>query len=509
MSAKNGSALSVRTRGRLICLTITAVLGVGAVFSSSALASKSVPVTHSVLTLGDSLTFGYSAQLFNENFPTESPTAFENGFAQDYVTKHHKKPASWALVNLGCPGETSNSLIGNGPVGDALGETSEAPCAYHEVTGFPLHVSYGPAGTSQLESALYQLGVAEASGRPVQTVTLDIGANDELHAIAKAEALAREAAEKAGNEAGYAKAAALTAEAHKGEGTIYAEGVAAGEAKAGELEAEAHKGEGTIYAEGVAAGEAKAGVLLTEIAKKEGTIYAEGYAIGEAAFYAALGEGKDYEEALAIGEAAGYAAGYAKVDAAATAETEAVIGAKIYAAAAAQTEATIKGKIELAAYLTGKAAAEKYGAEHGLAEVKAWLESHALELFTHIVTNNAKIIGTLRANGYAGKVIVVGGYDPYGNVSGAGEVLAGSTALTKTLNQLEEAQLSKAPYSACFANPYKTFNTEKATEPARLQAYTNMANANVSNGKADGPDIHPTPLGYEVMAKIIRKDCGE
>ena len=299
-------------------------------------------------------------------------------------------------------------------------------------------------------------------------MTLDIGANDELHAIAKAEKLAREAAEKAGGEAGYADAVALETEALKHEGTIYAEGVAAGEAKAGEL--------------------------LTEVAKKEGTIYAEGAAAGEAAFIAALEKGDSPEEAAAAGAAA----------------AEAAIGAKVYAAAKAQTEATIKTKIEVAAYLAGKAAAEKYGAEHGLAEVKAWLESHALELFTHIVTNNAKIIGTLRSNGYAGKVIVVGGYDPYGNVSGAGEVLAGSTALTKTLNQLEEANLTKAPYSACFANPYSKFNTEKAkTEPERLQAYTNMANTKVSNGKADGPDIHPTPLGYEVMAKVIRSACGE
>jgi len=332
-------------------------------------------------------------------------------------------------------------------------------------------------------------------------VTLDIGANDELHAIAKAEKLAREAAEKAGNEAGYKYAVEAQTPGTEAQKAAEKAGNEAGYAYV--VEAETPGTEAQKAAE--KAGNEAAYAYVVE-AETPGTPAQEAASIaGNEAFVAAFEKGASFEEA----EAAGAAAGKAYVEAHAYAAGAAAGKAYVEAHAYAVGVAAGKAYVEAHAYAIGKAAAEKYGAEHGLAEVKAWLEGHALELFTHIVTNNAKIIGTLRANGYAGKVIVVGGYDPYGNVSGAGEVLAGSTALTKTLNQLEEAQLSKAPYSACFANPYKTFNTEKATEPARLQAYTNMANANVSNGKADGPDIHPTPLGYEVMAKIIRKDCGE
>src|SRR5271163_1868873 len=148
MSAKNGSALlSGRSRGRVLGITMAAVFACSAIFASAAGAHMGVKQT--TLTLGDSLTFGYSQQLFNENLLVGDPAnAFEHGFAQDYVAKE-SKASTRQLVDLGCPGETSNSLIGNGPLGAELEETSEAPCAYHEVDGLPLHVSYGPAGTSQ------------------------------------------------------------------------------------------------------------------------------------------------------------------------------------------------------------------------------------------------------------------------------------------------------------------------------------------------------------------------
>jgi len=415
MSAKNGSALlSGRSRGRVLGITMAAVFACSAIFASAAGAHMGVKQT--TLTLGDSLTFGYSQQLFNENLLVGDPaSAFEHGFAQDYVAKE-SKASTRQLVDLGCPGETSNSLIGNGPLGAELEETSEAPCAYHEVDGLPLHVSYGPAGTSQLEAALGVLGQEAAAGTPVTTVTLDIGANDELHSIARGEAAARAAAEKAGEEAAYAYV----------------------------VEAETP---------GTPAYEAAAQA-------------------GFEAYVAALEEGKSEEEAGAAGAAAAEA--------------------YVYSHAAA----------------VGEAAGVKYGEEHGVAEVKKYLETHAEELFTHIVTNNLKIMGTLRGAGYTGKIIAVGGYDPYGNVFGTGELLASSLLLAETLNSEEEVYFAKAPYDACFANPAPKFNPKTHKEPQRLQEWTNMANTNVSNGQKDGPDIHPTPAGYEELTKIIKSDCG-
>ena len=84
-----------------------------------------------------------------------------------------------------------------------------------------------------------------------------------------------------------------------------------------------------------------------------------------------------------------------------------------------------------------------------------------------------------------------------------------SPAILEMMRKEMGDHLTKAPLSACFANPYKKFNPGGTKEPERLQAYTNMANVTESNGKKNGPDIHPTPLGYEVMAKVIRSACGE
>jgi len=185
MSAKNGLAASFRKRGRLIGCCAAMVLAISAVFASSA--GAAAPIKESYLALGDSLAFGYSQQLFNENFPAEPPSAFERGYAHFYFI--HLKPVLEGVqqVNNGCPAETTDSMIGNGPLAGAFGIPGEAPCDYH-AKGFPLHHEYGPAGTSQLENTIGTIAGLAAAGKPVTHVTLDIGANDELHAIAKCEA---------------------------------------------------------------------------------------------------------------------------------------------------------------------------------------------------------------------------------------------------------------------------------------------------------------------------------
>jgi len=198
MSAKNGSTRSYRSSGRLIVCALAALLAMSALFAGTA-SAKTPPVTHSYLALGDSLAFGYSAKLYKENEAAGDPaTAFEAGYVQDYARKLHGAK-TFQTQNLGCPGETSASLIGNGPLGAALAAssfaaTTEAPCAYQEAwnayhidgVGGPLHVSY--AGQSQLEKALELVAVDAFTGKPVTMVTLNIGANDQLHAIAACEA---------------------------------------------------------------------------------------------------------------------------------------------------------------------------------------------------------------------------------------------------------------------------------------------------------------------------------
>src|SRR6478609_763097 len=185
MSATNGSTRP-RYRGRLVGLALAIVLAMSAVFAFASSAGAAAPITQSYVALGDSLAFGYSTQKFNENFPTESPTAFQEGYA-DYYFKHLKPTKEGVqLQNKGCPGETTDSMIGNGALAAAFGIEGESPCAYHK-TGFPLHSEYG-AGKSQLESTIETIAVDAALEKPVTTVSLNIGANDELHQIAKCEA---------------------------------------------------------------------------------------------------------------------------------------------------------------------------------------------------------------------------------------------------------------------------------------------------------------------------------
>jgi lysophospholipase L1-like esterase len=166
-------------RVRLMGCCIAAVLLITVLPAASASASK--PATN-YIGLGDSLAFGYSQQKFEENFPTESPTAFENGYVTLLGKKLRKleKEAGNKLttVNLGCPGEVSDGMIGHN---EALGGGASAefnPCAYHNVTGFPLHFEHG--GSSQLEAAV---GVVAAAPSATKVVTINIGSNDELKIV--------------------------------------------------------------------------------------------------------------------------------------------------------------------------------------------------------------------------------------------------------------------------------------------------------------------------------------
>lgn len=346
MQAMNGSAGSFRSRGRLIGCAMALVLALSALFASTAGAA---PVSKTYFALGDSLAFGYSQQLFNENFPAEPPSAFENGYANVYLKKLKYKAEGLQLVNNGCPGETTDSMIGNGALAAALGIPGESPCDYHK-KGFPLHHEYG--GVSQLENALGTIAAESGAGTPVTVLTLNIGANDELHAIAKCEAEVKEEFEK---------------------------------------------------------------------------------------------EGKS-----------------------------------------------------------------KYGATP-TAAVKGCLEAHAKELFEHILKNVGGILFVLREGSkfgginYAGKIVVQGGYDPYGNVFGEGELLPGSNALASILNA-EEVKVAEK-FGACYANPQPYFNPGNKKEPERLQSLTNMANFTEFEGKKNGPDIHPTPAGYAKLAALMKKLC--
>jgi lysophospholipase L1-like esterase len=220
MQATHGFAVSFRTRGRLIGFFMGLLMGLAALVLAPVVAHAQEPATTTYLSLGDSISFGYTEERFNNHFPTESPSYFEEGFTNDLAKSYLAKPTeigkSIRLVNDACPGETSNGLIGENPA--VLGEASTEsyaqieqkpeedyelwyggfqssfetpmykyadwhPCKYAFQDHLPLHNGgYFNAGkeVSQLEEALASIASAKS---PVKLITLNIGSNDELAGI--------------------------------------------------------------------------------------------------------------------------------------------------------------------------------------------------------------------------------------------------------------------------------------------------------------------------------------
>jgi lysophospholipase L1-like esterase len=115
------------------------------------------------LALGDSLAFGYQQAKFNSLFPSENPAAFDTGYVDDFGHFLLRTHRDTAVVNDGCPGETTDSFIAG-------------PCLYQ--LAFPLHHPYvGGPTSSQLSDALAYL---HANPGTVSPITVDIGANDAL-----------------------------------------------------------------------------------------------------------------------------------------------------------------------------------------------------------------------------------------------------------------------------------------------------------------------------------------
>jgi lysophospholipase L1-like esterase len=195
MTAMNGSTSPTRGRGRLLGSIAVLALALAALVIAPAAANAT---TTTYLALGDSISFGYTQEKFGVNFPNEAPAYFEEGstnaFAK-FLGGKEEVGKGVVPVNLACPGETSNGLIGEnealggktsteGP-GKPQGPGDWHPCAYINVNGLPLHDSLqsSPGKTvSQLEAALSVLK-GGSPAHPVAAVSLNIGSNDELAAI--------------------------------------------------------------------------------------------------------------------------------------------------------------------------------------------------------------------------------------------------------------------------------------------------------------------------------------
>jgi lysophospholipase L1-like esterase len=204
MQASYDSSVPFRARGRLILYAIALVAlsammfapGVASAETAEVEPAAAPAIVTNYLALGDSITFGYTEEKFNVNYPNESPSYFEEGFDNFFnndLKKAEEVGKGSTIVNDACPGETSNTLIGeNEAIGgkkstepsgsNGLGDYH--PCPYHFEDGFPLHNSLGDL--SQLEAGLSLLKEG-APAHAVKAITLGIGSNDELAAVAQCE----------------------------------------------------------------------------------------------------------------------------------------------------------------------------------------------------------------------------------------------------------------------------------------------------------------------------------
>jgi lysophospholipase L1-like esterase len=463
MQAMNGSGgFSVRRLCRLLgCVAALAALS--AMTMPSIAAAKTPKIKKTYVALGDSLAFGYSQQLFNENEKTfENPAGFEHGYASDYYNEYVNVSGKYGYVNYACPGETTGSLIGNGPLLAKIqaavpGVTGEAACAYHFADHLPMHNEYSG---SQLESAIATINADKAAGKPVKVITLDIGANDQLHDVARIE---KEVKEK------ITKRVTALAEAQ-------ATGEIAGKVKA--------------------AGE------------KEVQEYVIEQVIPQAYVESGGGIPPAFEEDIAK-DAAAYAASHVAEDT-----------SRLFADEAAY-ESAHGAELAAEGLKLGEEDAAKYVAEHG-AELAAegnkladeLIAAGAGELDKQIITNVSGIIAALNNPAIDGselksaKIIFEGTYDSYGNDYGTGELLPGSNALVSALNGAEKGAFARRPLKACYVDAHSLFNTQtEPSETEHMEEWTNMANFTKFEGKSNGPDIHATPLGYKVMAKQISETC--
>ena len=110
-------------------------------------------------------------------------------------------------------------------------------------------------------------------------------------------------------------------------------------------------------------------------------------------------------------------------------------------------------------------------------------------LFAHIAANLGLILTDLRGAAPHAKIIVLGLYNPFG------EKLPGGDALTAQLNEVMDQVASSV--GAHFADPLPLFNPPGALEEPTICLLTNMCTML--------EDIHPTDLGYAVLAGVIAK----
>lgn len=110
---------------------------------------------------------------------------------------------------------------------------------------------------------------------------------------------------------------------------------------------------------------------------------------------------------------------------------------------------------------------------------------------TTIVDNVSVILKRLRAAAPTAQIIQVGAYNPL--IGALFPQLASGDLIVKVLNT--DFQRVDAKYGVKFANPFPIFNPPGSQEEPAICTFTGMCQTPY--------DIHPTNLGYSVMADLV------
>jgi len=157
----------------LLACCVAAVAVVGALAMAPPAGAANVVTGSTYLAIGDSLSYGYHQKQFGEELAKKGyaeATNYEEGFVNDFGSYLKVQQPKLQIVNLGCPGETSETAIkGSGTPGYCAGGPTGSPFPYPF-----LHHPYTHG--SQLEEAEAIL----KENPNVSPISVELGANDTL-----------------------------------------------------------------------------------------------------------------------------------------------------------------------------------------------------------------------------------------------------------------------------------------------------------------------------------------